>query len=45
MKLQINNYRDINDFSKVTIEQNTEMVRKSNRPKKPLSAKNKDFLW
>jgi hypothetical protein len=43
IKLQIDNYRDINDSSKVTIEQNTEMVRKSYRPKKTPSAKNKDF--
>jgi hypothetical protein len=45
INLQIDNYRDINDSSKVTTVQNTEMVLKSNWPKKPLSAKNKDFLW
>jgi hypothetical protein len=44
IKLQIDNYQDINDFSKLTIGQNTEMVRKSNRPKKPLSAKTR-ILW
>jgi hypothetical protein len=35
----------MNDSLNETIEQKNEIGRKSNRPKKAISMKNKDFLW